>query len=119
VRVGEYQSDTAARANLLAKVGSSSGYSALSKRPRSFSHTLGRLDYRWIPVDWLLHERFDTLNKIGRLDLPMVVVHGTADDEVPPAMTERLYRAARGDKQLVMVKGADTRKQCRPAEGRC
>jgi pimeloyl-ACP methyl ester carboxylesterase len=67
---------------------------------------MGRLEYPWIPVDWLLHERFDTLVKIGRLDLPMVFVHGTADREVPPAMTERLYHAAHRDKQLVMVKGA-------------
>jgi fermentation-respiration switch protein FrsA (DUF1100 family) len=67
---------------------------------------IARLEYPWIPVDWLLHERFDTLIKISRLDLPMVLVHGTADDEVPPTMTERLYGAARGDKRLVMVKDA-------------
>jgi hypothetical protein len=30
-----------------------------------------------IPVDWLLRERFDTLLKIGRLDLPILFVHGT------------------------------------------
>lgn len=77
---------------------------------------MGRLEYPWIPVDWLLHERFDTLSKVGRLDLPMVFVHGTADDEVPPAMTERLYRAARGDKQLVMVKGAG-HEEAMPAGG--
>jgi pimeloyl-ACP methyl ester carboxylesterase len=67
---------------------------------------MGHLQYPWIPVDWLLHERFDSLIKIGRLHLPMVFVHGTADREVPPAMTERLYRAASGDKELVMVEGA-------------
>ena len=57
-------------------------------------------------MDWLLRERFDTLSKMGRLDLPIVFVHGTADDVVPPVMTERLYGAARGDKQLVMVRNA-------------
>jgi len=67
---------------------------------------MGRLEYPWLPVDWLLHERFDTLSKIDRLDLPLVFVHGTADDEVPSAMTEELFRAARGDKRLVLVPGA-------------
>jgi len=67
---------------------------------------MARLEYPWIPVDWLLRERFDTLSKMGRLDLPIVFVHGTADDVVPPVMTERLYGAARGDKQLVMVRNA-------------
>ena len=56
---------------------------------------IARLEYPWIPVDWLLHERFDTLIKISRLDLPMVLVHGTADDEVPPTMTERCQRRPR------------------------
>ena len=77
---------------------------------------MGQLEYPWIPVKWLLHERFDTLIKIGHLDLPMVFVHGTADDEVPHAMTERLYRAARGDKQLVLVKGAG-HEEAMPAGG--
>lgn len=67
---------------------------------------MGRLAYPMIPVDWLLHERFDTLGKIGRLHLPMVFLHGTADEEIPPPMTDRLYRASRGDKELVMVEGA-------------
>ena len=67
---------------------------------------MARLEYPWIPVDWLLRERFDTLSKIGRLDVPIVFVHGTADDVVPPLMTERLYGAVRGDIQLVMVRNA-------------
>ncbi len=77
---------------------------------------MGHLEYPWIPVNWLLHERFDTLIKVGHLDLPIVFVHGTADNVVPPAMTERLYRAARGDKQLVMVKGAG-HEEAMPAGG--
>ena len=66
---------------------------------------MARLAYPMIPVGWLFRERFDTLLKIGRLDLPIVFVHGTADKEVPPAMSESLYRAARADKQMIMVAG--------------
>ena len=86
----------------------------LARTPATFTSLseLARLEYPWIPVDWLLHERFDTLIKIGGLNLPIVFVHGTADDEVPPPMTERLYRAARGDKQLVWSRMLDTNKQC-------
>jgi pimeloyl-ACP methyl ester carboxylesterase len=67
---------------------------------------MARLAYPMFPVEWLLTERFDTLDKVRRLDLPMLFVHGTADKEVPPAMSERLFEAARRDKQLVMVAGA-------------
>ncbi len=46
------------------------------------------------------------MTKVERLVLPMIFVHGTADAVVPVAMSERLYRAARGDRQLVLVEGA-------------
>ena len=67
---------------------------------------MGRLAYPMMPVDWLLNERFDTLSKIGRLDLPMMFEHGTADAVVPMVMAEQLYQAARGDKRFVRVEGA-------------
>ena len=67
---------------------------------------MARREYPMIPVDGLLNERFDTLTKVERLVLPMIFVHGTADAVVPVAMSERLYRAARGDRQLVLVEGA-------------
>jgi uncharacterized protein len=66
---------------------------------------MGRLAYPMIPIDWLLSERFDTASKVARLELPMLFVHGTADEVVPVTMSERLYRAARGDKELVTVEG--------------
>ena len=56
-----------------------------------------------MPVNWLLKERFDTLNKISHLALPMLFVHGMNDDIVPVEMTEELFRAAREPKRLVLV----------------
>ena len=67
---------------------------------------MGQAEYPMIPVEWLLHERFDTLNKISRLKLPILLIHGANDDIVPHAMTERLFRVAREPKQLVLVEGA-------------
>jgi hypothetical protein len=77
---------------------------------------MGHLEYPWIPVNWLLRERFDTMIKIVHLDRRVVFVHGTADEVVPSTMTERLHRAARGDKQLVLVKGAG-HEEAMPAGG--
>jgi len=54
----------------------------------------------------LLTQRMDLLDKLRRLDLPVLVVHGTNDTLVPPEMAQRLYDAVRGPKQLVMVEGA-------------
>ena len=54
----------------------------------------------------LLTLRMDPLAKLERLDLPVLVVHGSNDTIVPPEMAQRLFAAARGPKRLVMVEGA-------------
>jgi len=64
---------------------------------------MARSEYPLMPVNWLLQERFDTLNKVNHLTLPMLFVHGMNDDIVPVGMTKELFRAARGPKQLVLV----------------
>ena len=67
---------------------------------------MARREYRWIPVNVLLHQHFDVLLKIGRLKAPIVLVHGRADREVPFEMSERLYAAAQAPKRLLLIDGA-------------
>jgi len=54
----------------------------------------------------VLTQRMDLLDKLRRLDTPVLVVHGADDTVVPPEMARRLYDAARGPKRLLMVQGA-------------
>jgi fermentation-respiration switch protein FrsA (DUF1100 family) len=54
---------------------------------------LGRLHYPFLPgnlYDFLSH-RYDTGEKIGRVSLPVLVIHGTEDDIVPVRMGRALY----------------------------
>lgn len=67
---------------------------------------VARREYPWIPVDLLLEQRFDVLQRIVRLDVPIVLVHGSADREIPVEMSERLYAATRAPKRLIRVEGA-------------
>jgi hypothetical protein len=67
---------------------------------------MARLQYPWVPVDLILDQHFDVLHKIDRLGVPIVLVHGSADREVPFVMSERLYAAAHTPKRLVLVNGA-------------
>src|SRR5687767_9523549 len=57
----------------------------------------------------LVTQRLDLLDKVQRLELPVLIVHGAEDDLVPPDMARRLYAAARGPKRLLMVEGAGHR----------
>jgi pimeloyl-ACP methyl ester carboxylesterase len=44
----------------------------------------------WLPVSALLVHRFDTAAKAPKLDIPVLIVHGTRDEVVPVAMGARL-----------------------------
>jgi uncharacterized protein len=57
----------------------------------------------------LVTQRLDLLDKLQRLKLPVLIVHGAEDDLVPPEMAQRLYDAARGPKRLLLVEGAGHR----------
>ncbi len=58
---------------------------------------------RFLPVDYLLTEHFDSLAKIRSLEVPLLILHGTADDVVPYQMSQTLYQAAPAPKQLFLV----------------
>jgi acetyl esterase/lipase len=54
-------------------------------------------------------DRFRLADPIGLLPLgvPQVLVHGTADDDVPPEQSRGYVRAAGSEAELVELKGAD------------
>ena len=58
-----------------------------------------------LPVRWLIGDRFDNLAKAPGLDIPTVVVHGTADEVTPFAMGLRLAAAIKGS-HFERVEGA-------------
>lgn len=56
----------------------------------------------WAPVRWFVRDRFDNLGKAPGVTLPVLVIHGTADDVVPFEMGQRLAAALPRAKLLVM-----------------
>jgi uncharacterized protein len=61
----------------------------------------------WVPVSRLLNQRFDSLQKMPQLKLPVLFIHGLADLTVPPVMSQQLYEAAPQPKWIWSVAGAD------------
>ncbi|HEY1693335.1 MAG TPA: alpha/beta hydrolase [Polyangiaceae bacterium] len=47
----------------------------------------------WLPVSWLLPDRYDTLGKAASIGIPTTIAHGDRDALVPFAMGEALARA--------------------------
>lgn len=59
--------------------------------------------FPWLPAAPLLHSRFDSVDKIRRVDCPILLVHGTRDLMVPHAMQARLASAASAPVTQVVV----------------
>ncbi|MDB6145294.1 MAG: bem46 protein [Pseudomonas sp.] len=58
-----------------------------------------------LPVRWLLSQKFDSIDKIADIHMPILIVHGTDDPYVPSRFSEELYQAAREPKGLLLVPG--------------
>ncbi|MBD1828698.1 lysophospholipase [Microcoleus vaginatus GB1-A2] len=74
----------------------------------SFTSARAMVDFKkgvfWLfPIDLLLTQRFDSLSKVDRLQMPVLFIHGTADNVVPVEMSKKLFDAAPGPKQLYIV----------------
>ena len=62
--------------------------------------------YGWLPVGFLISQRFEALEKIKKVALPKLFLHGTSDTVIPHAMSDELFKAASEPKRLVKFEGA-------------
>lgn len=63
--------------------------------------------YPFLPVRMLLKDRYPVAANVARLDVPTVVVYGTADTVVPPEQSQAVAAAVKGPVDTVPVRGAD------------
>ncbi|MCH8206390.1 MAG: alpha/beta hydrolase [Chloroflexi bacterium] len=75
---------------------------------RSVRLMAGRV-YPFLPSALLtapFQSRFDSLSKIGRVNSPVMVLHGDMDDIVPLEEGQKLYEAANEPKRFYTIEGA-------------
>ena len=63
------------------------------------------MKWGWLPVGPLITQRFDSQARIERVRSPVLVVHGSEDRLIPPALGRRLFDAAAEPKAFVLVEG--------------
>ena len=68
---------------------------------------VGRVHYPWLPVGRFLKDRYPSLDRIGTIDVPLLVVAGDADSIIPVEQSRDLYAAANDPKRLVVIPGVD------------
>jgi|TARA_B100000035_G_scaffold142820_1_gene121544 hypothetical protein len=60
--------------------------------------------YPYIPVSLLLKDKFDNKNKIKNINIPVLVMHGEADQIVPFFMGKKIYEIAKEPKYSYFTK---------------
>lgn len=63
--------------------------------------------YPWLPVKWLLRDRYDSVTHLASFRRPIVVAVAERDSIVPARFGAALYEALPEPKQLVVIAAAD------------
>jgi len=67
---------------------------------------VGRVHYPFLPVTKLVRTRYDNLEKIPSIEMPILILHGQRDRTVPFEHGHRLYEAANEPKRFFPIEGA-------------
>jgi alpha-beta hydrolase superfamily lysophospholipase len=71
----------------------------------SIPDVVGTFKWGWLPVGPLITQRFDAGQRMGRLRVPVLVVHGSEDQLISPELGRALYEQAPQPKRFVLVEG--------------
>jgi fermentation-respiration switch protein FrsA (DUF1100 family) len=66
---------------------------------------VGQGMFPFLPVRWLVRNRYDSLSKIGRVRAPLLILHSVNDEFFPMRHPRRLLDAANEPKRLVELRG--------------
>ncbi len=68
---------------------------------------VARVHYPFLVVPGLVRDRYPNLERIRRVDIPVLVVAGSGDRIVPVEQSRAVYEAASGPRRMVVIEGAD------------
>lgn len=64
---------------------------------------IGQFHYPFLPVKWLIWDKFDSLAKVSRISAPVMIILGRNDNIIPPSFSQRLFEAIESPKMLHSV----------------
>src|SRR3989344_4046546 len=71
----------------------------------SIPDVVSTFKWGWLPVSGLITQRFESVRKVAEIGSPLLVVHGSQDSLIQPALGRKLFEAAQEPKQFVLVEG--------------
>jgi uncharacterized protein len=73
--------------------------------PFTATADVAKLSYWFVPVDFLMRDQFRSIDRIGAVEAPLLILHGERDGLIPIRFGERLFAAAREPKRFVRLPG--------------
>jgi uncharacterized protein len=67
---------------------------------------VGKRHYPFLPVNWMLRHRFDSIALAPAIKAPLLCIVATADEIIPAESSKRLYDAWGGEKRWIGLEGA-------------
>jgi alpha-beta hydrolase superfamily lysophospholipase len=71
----------------------------------SIPDVVSTFKWGWLPLGPLITQRFDAASRIGQVQAPVLVVHGSDDTLIKPELGRRLFDRAPQPKRFVLVEG--------------
>lgn len=68
---------------------------------------VGQYHYPFLPVRWLLRDRYASIDRIRSIRCPLLVIAGSRDSIIPAGQSRALFEAADEPKRLLVIPGAD------------
>jgi uncharacterized protein len=75
--------------------------------PFSSAADVAKKSYFFLPVDWLMKDRFDNIDKIANVTSSLLIVHGDEDAVIPQRLAKNLYERANHPKEFVSINGGN------------
>ena len=77
------------------------------RSPFTSATAVGQHHYTWLPVGWILRDRFATLDRMPAIRAPLFVIAGDRDGVVPISQSRQVFDAANEPKSLLVIPDAD------------
>jgi uncharacterized protein len=74
--------------------------------PFSSAADVAKMRYSFLPVDLMLKDRYDSIDKIGKINASLLIVHGDEDPVIPLRFGKKLFEAANHPKEFCTIEAA-------------
>jgi uncharacterized protein len=68
---------------------------------------VARVAYPFLPVQFVMHTKLNSIQKIKNIKIPLLIIHGSRDSIIPIRMGRSLFDAANEPKELYEIPTAD------------